>query len=195
VIDYLYGFALLPKSEQQTLVKEWIKYADTISNAYTRGDGRKRTAFLLPGSAYLICRDALCRVLGIGMDAWASIFTMAKNNIPPSHGLAGKAGNRLDDSLETLLEGYFTKLLTLAMPRATQIIRTLVRDQVITELKDDDEDIQELPSHMSKRSLYDQLLLQIGWKNTYDGKSRIVDQQPVEGVEQQQEKPPSWSSF
>jgi hypothetical protein len=180
-VENMYGYALLPKGEQQTLVKEkeWIKYGDTISDAYRRGDKRKRAVFLLPGTNHLICRDALCRLLGIGREAWTTIFKMAKNNTPPSHGLEERI--------------FKTCLLLLATPRATLVIRSLVRDQVETELQDDDKDIVELPSHMTKRSLYDRMLLQIGWKYVFDAKSRIVEQQPVEGIEQ--ERAPAWSSF
>jgi hypothetical protein len=127
-IDNLYGYALLPKGEQQTLVKEWIKYAERISNAYSRADERKRASFLLPGTKYLICKDALCRLLGIGKASWATISKMAKNNMPSSHGLVGRAGHKQDDTMETLLNGYFKDLLPLATPRATLIIRSLVRD-------------------------------------------------------------------
>jgi hypothetical protein len=192
-IDYLFGFAILPKADQQSLLTEWIKYGDTISRAYTRGDGRKRACFLLPGTTYMICKDALCLLLGIGKKAWKTVMTMAKNNLPPSHGLSGQVGNKLNDSMEDLLKEYFLELLTMAQPRATLVIRSLVREQVVTELREDDEDIVELPSHMTKRSLYDRLLLQIGWKYTYDSKSRITHRHEVENMEQQQA--PAWSSF
>jgi hypothetical protein len=65
MIDNLFGFALLHKSEQQNLLKEWIKYADTMSNAYTRHEGLiRKTTFLLPGSnsvlsARMHCADCL----------------------------------------------------------------------------------------------------------------------------------------
>jgi hypothetical protein len=49
-IDYCYGYALLSKKEQQTLVIEWVKYSETINKAYMRGDKRKRECFLLPGT-------------------------------------------------------------------------------------------------------------------------------------------------
>jgi hypothetical protein len=160
---------------------------------HRRGDERKRAVFLLPGTNYLICRDALCKLLGIRREAWTTIFKMAKNNTPPSHGLEGHPGNSKDDGMGALLKTYFQDLLLLATPRATLVIRSLVWDQVETELQDDDEDIVELPSHMTKRSLYDRLLLQIGWKYVYDAKSCIVERQPVEGMEQ--ERALAWSSF
>jgi hypothetical protein len=81
---------------------------------------------------------------------------MTNKNLPPSHGLTGKAGNKVDDSMALLLSDYFNEILQLATPRATLVIRTVVREQVErTELCDNDEEIVELPLHMSKRSLYD----------------------------------------
>jgi RNase P subunit RPR2 len=67
VIDYLYGFALLTKAAQQTLVKEWIKYTKNIAKAYKHHDHRKRYVFLLHGTTNLICKNALCRLLGMGL--------------------------------------------------------------------------------------------------------------------------------
>jgi hypothetical protein len=192
-VDYLFGYGVLPKAGQQSLLTEWIKYSDNISHAYKRGDSRKRTCFLLPGTTHLICKDALCLLLGMGKVAWKSVATMAKNNVPPSHGLSGHVGNKFDETMEELMKRYFEELLLLAQPRETLVIRSLVRDMVVTELREDDQDIVELPSHMTKRSLYDRLLLQVGWKYTYDSKGRIIHQQEVEGTEQQ--KAPAWSSF
>jgi hypothetical protein len=193
VIDYLYAFALLTKAAQQTLVKEWIKYAKNIAMAYKHNDHRKRAVFLLPGATNLICKNALCRLLGMGLQAWQTIVTMTKKNLPPSHGLTGKAGNKVDKSMALVLSDFFNDILQLATPRATLVIRTLVREQVETELRDDDEEIVELPSHMTKRSLYDRLLFELGWKYTYDAKSRVIAKVALEGVEQHD--PPSWTSF
>jgi hypothetical protein len=191
--EYCFGYALLPKIEQQTLLKEWIKYADTISKAYRRGDILKRAAYILPGTTHLICKDALCRLLGVGKFQWTTVITLAKKNTPPTHGLIGREGNKLDRTLEQILSDYFGELQTLAQPRATLVVRSLVRDQVQTELREDDQTIVELPSHMTKRSLYNRLLLELGWKCTYDSKSRIVETLPVDGVEQ--DHYPSWGSF
>jgi hypothetical protein len=41
--------------------------------------------------------------------------------------------------------------------------------------------------------LYNRLLLEIGWTYTYDSKSRIIERNPVEGMEQQEA--PGWGTF
>jgi hypothetical protein len=73
------------------------------------------------------------------------------------------------------------------------IVRCIVDGQVRNDLKSTDEDISELPSHMSKRSLYNRMLSKLGWKYIYDGRSRIIERIPIEGREQQQA--PSWGTF
>jgi hypothetical protein len=118
---------------------------------------------LLPGTVHLICKDALCRILGYGHDAWSTMVKMARDNIPPLHGLSGQAGNKFDATADEILNDYFTEVLKLAQPRATLVIRCLVNDEVRTELRLDDDDIVELPSHMSKQSLYDRMLEKLGW--------------------------------
>jgi hypothetical protein len=191
-VDYIFGYAILIKSEQQTLMKEWIHYSESIAKAYRRGDQAKKATFLLPGTAHLICKDALCKLLGLGMTAWATIALMAKNKEPPAN-RPSKAGMNSNSEMEEILKEYFEEVLKFAQPRATLVIRNLVRDQVQTELREDDEDIVELPSHMTKRSLFDRLLLQLGWVYTYDSKSRILERKSVE--EQEQQQAPSWSTF
>jgi hypothetical protein len=190
-VDYLYGFALLKKYEQQTLVKEWILYSMKMAVAFRRGDARNRATYLLPGTSRLICKDALCKLLGWGIDAWGTVVKMASDNAPPSQ--PSKIGLNVDHDMEELLEEYFEGVLKLAQPRATLVIRNLVRDMVETELREDDEDISELPSHMSKRSLFNRMLLQLGWTYAYDSKSRVISRDFVEGRDQQ--RAPSWSSF
>jgi hypothetical protein len=192
VVDYLYGYGLLTRGEQQTLVKEWIKYSESIAKAYIRGSDKKRTVYLLPGTAHLVCRDAICLFLRLGKEAWSTIATMARNNSPPSHGLIG-SNNRLDAWMQDLLHHFFEDVVKLAQPRATLIVRSLVRDEVVTQLRQDDEDIVELPSNLTKRSLYNRMVKELGWEFTYDAKSKIIERNAIEGMEQ--ERVPCWYTF
>ena len=115
-IEFIYGYALCSKMDQQTMLTEWIKYAKTVTHAYMQGDPNRRKGFLLPGTALVICSDALCHLLGIGMEAWATVMKMAKNNVPPSHGLVGHVGNRKDNAMEATLKDFFTEILKLGQP-------------------------------------------------------------------------------
>ena len=73
-VDYLFGFALLTKQEQQTLLMEWIKYSNTVGRHYLRGEPGRRMTFLLPGTTHLICKDALC------LFSWAWQYGMGHSN-------------------------------------------------------------------------------------------------------------------
>jgi hypothetical protein len=192
VVDYLFGYGCLTRSEQQTLVKEWIKYSESIAQAYLRGTEKKRMVYLLPGTMHLICRDSICALLGLGKEAWGSIATMAKNNTPPTHGLTGTS-NRTEDWMQDLLGDFFKEMVKLAQPRATLIVRSIVRDEVVTNLRQDDEDIVELPSNLTKRSLYNRMVHELGWEFTYDSKSKVIERKAIEGMEQEQV--PSWNTF
>jgi hypothetical protein len=71
IVDYLYEFALLELEEQRIILKEWIKYGEWAQMMLKRAD--RRRVYLLPGSGFLICKDALCKLLGMGHTAWTII--------------------------------------------------------------------------------------------------------------------------
>jgi hypothetical protein len=191
VVDYLYEFGLLEREEQRTLLKEWIKYAEASQMLLKRADRKK--VYMLPGATLLICKDALCRLLGMGHDAWTSCVKISRENLPPTHGLKGQAGNRRDFELEAILSAYFCKQSELALPRATMIVRDFVRGEVQLELRNEDVDVRELPSHFTRKGMYNQLVQELGWKFHYDKKGRIIRKEPIADTEQQ--KTPSWFMF
>ena len=81
--------------------------------------------YLLPGtSQHLIRKDALCIFLGLGKAAWDTIMKMAKANIPPEHGLAGKAGNKHKNEMEAALKVFFERMILQAVPRASLLVET-----------------------------------------------------------------------
>jgi hypothetical protein len=135
-VDYLYGFALLKKYEQQTWVKEcWILYSMKMAVAFRHGEAGNRATYLLPGTSCLVCKDALCKLLGgWGMEAWGggTVLKMVAANAPPSQ--PSRIGLNVDHDMEELLEEYFEGVLKLAQPRATLVICNLVWDMVETKL-------------------------------------------------------------
>jgi hypothetical protein len=154
----------------------------------------RKQIYMLPGSGLLICKDALCKILGMGHDKWSSCVLIAKLNLPPTHGLKGRASNRRNFELETLLSEFFDKQLELTLPRATMIVRDMVRGEVQVELRGDDDEIRELPSHFTKKGMFNQMVAELGWKYQYDAKGRIVKRLAIEGLEQH-EQVPSWFMF
>jgi hypothetical protein len=113
--DYLYSFACLSKSEQQTLVVEWIKYGENIGLGIMQGQPGRLMKYLLPGTRLLICKDALSRILGYGQTAWQTVTNLAKSNAAPQHGLLGNT-NAKNDHLNEVLEEFFNELAKQAQP-------------------------------------------------------------------------------
>ena len=184
IVDYLYYFGLLEKEEQSGIIKEWIKYAESAQLQIMNRTERKR-AYLLPGSTLLICKDALCKLLGLGHDAWSTYTKLARKNLPLTHGLANQPSNNRDKEMDAALQEYFERLQQLLSPRSTLLIRTLVSDKVETELRGDEDDM-ELPSHFTKKSLFNQLLAEFGWKYTYDAKGRTIKKEEIDDIEQKE---------
>ena len=193
-VDYLFAFSLLTRQEQQTLLMEWIKYGSNIGRQYLRGQPGRRMTFLLPATSHLICKDALCLLLGLGTMAWDTVIKMVKELRPPEHGLFGKPGNKRDHELEDAMKEFFERIKQQAIPRATLIVRDMVRTGgVVTSLRDEDGDLLDLPSHMSKCGFFNSLLAERGWVYSYDNRSRITARKPIENTVQK--KAPSWTSF
>jgi hypothetical protein len=89
---------------------------------------------------------------------------------------------------------FYTELEGLAAPHATLIVRDYVREEhfVDVRLRFDDLEVLELPPCLSKRSLYDRLLHERGWKFKYSARSKVIERICLDGEEQQV---PSWTSF
>jgi hypothetical protein len=145
------------------LVSEWKKYAAAFGEP-----AKNPRMYLLPGSStYKICRTALAKLIGKERHAWDSI----EHDTPErEHGLSRRledrmTGNQAADS-ETIqaLHQYFESLSKLGAPRSTGVVTSLVTDKVVTELKDADTELVELPACHSKQSLYRSFLLECGWE-------------------------------
>ena len=78
--------------------------------------------YLFPGTPHLICKDALCLLIGFGQTAWENVMRMVKANEMPQHGLGGKVANRQDAEVGAAMREYFERLVDQAEPRATLII-------------------------------------------------------------------------
>ena len=123
----------------------------------------------------MICRHALQRLAGYSNDAWKTVVRFSLLNEVPTHGLMGKASNRtLAHFPCILLAEFFDTVKGLAAPRATQLVRNMVREHDtpvgLNKLRDDNPDLIELPPSVSKASLFQRFLHEHGWKPVYDPK-------------------------
>ena len=121
---------------------------------------------------------------------------MKEGRAPPVHGLSLKAfGNRSQAGYDELLGDFFEEQKSLACPRATRVVRLQVADgnDKIT-LRDDDEDLVELPAYLSKRGLYKTFLHNLGYCYKANAQGDIT-YTPDPDKQQQQEQVPSWWTF
>ena len=171
----------------------------------------KHKTYILPGTTTTkICRNALCVILGIGRYYWATCYDALKNGGVPTHGLYGlhgEASNRVNTKQHEHMLVFFESIKPLAAPRATRIVRSLVKTHVskvglmgeytsLNEIRDDDEDVVELPSCYSKRALYGRLYKDHGWTLKFDNKGRLLEKEAVPNQSQTDRKDlPSWWTF
>jgi hypothetical protein len=200
LVDYLYEFALKESKDQKAILAEWMKYGQAWKQKlYNMPRYETRKVFLLPGvpnqPLAMICRNAMTAVLGMTARSWDPLWKKVKEGRPIAHGLVGKASNNKKD-FEPALHDFFQDMLQFAGPRATRLIRELVRDRVNMELRDDDDDVLELPTAFSKRALHNRYLLEQGWTFEVDSKMRVIEKKQLQPNDDMDNNPPaSWPTF
>ena len=203
-------FGKQTKEQQQIRVMDWISHDLALENGLL-GVARKvkQKRCVLPGTCNeMICRHRLASLVGYGKRKWNSCASMLKENKSPSHGLIGKPSNngKVNYVYNSLFMAFFEELKELAVPRATRVVRNAVAevDNVDTnanptfrvELRDDDEDVLELPSSMSKRGIYARFLKSnLGIVQVLDAKGRVAATRPVGDDDEVPDIYPSWRSF
>ena len=185
--EFLRSFALLKKDQQQGMIVEWIKYA-SLSKETLLGHSAdsQRRVWLLPGTTFPVCRNALQRVIGYGSKAFDRCREMAKQNINPTgqHGLKGRTGkdsNRSNDAHHELMDTFFSHMQDLCTPRATRIVRNISGR---VELRDDEENLVELPPYLTRSGCYRRFVADCGHEIYYDARHRVTGTLPIAGKEQ-----------
>jgi len=206
VANALFRFALLDYESRHLLVLSWIRYANIMAENI-RQQKQKQLVYILIGTdTTLICRSAISRMVGFGKAKWRGLLQHLKDGTLPGHALKGMAPNKTDPAKVQLLDTFFEEMESLALPRATRIVRTFVKDEgqdadheqdlVVETLRDADEDIVELPASFTKRSLYKRFMLEHGWVLKVSATGNKLSTTEVLGVTQTELKDlPSWSMF
>lgn len=210
----LLHFAKQSKSDQQIRVMDWIAYDSAIDKGLAgvqRKIRQKRS--VLPGTRNeMICKHRLAGLIGYGKKKWTACCKLLDENKAPVHGLKGKQSNngKVHYVYTSLFHGFFDGLKELATPRATRIVTTqILREQPtaenretrdepaqVIELRENDEDVMELPSSMTKRGLYKRFLQErVGIIQVLDAKCRVVGVRSEEEGGPIPEIYPSWRSF
>ena len=209
VAEALLFFAKQSKENQQIRVIDWIAQ-DAALDKGLAGVHRivRQKLNVLPGTMNeMICKHRLASLVGYGKKKWLACSKMAKNNNVPGHALKGKQSNNgnIHQGYTIVLNMFFSLLETLAVPRATRVVRNLVDNTNATnadqptlrvQLRDDDEELLELPSSMLKRGLYARFLKEnLGIVQVYDARSRIIGVRTVDAADEVPSIYPSWRTF
>jgi len=173
---HLHSFAILDWNGQRHIAMEWMKHAMNVKR-FIRGT----KLYLFPGSSNhtMVCKNAIAKVIGFSRIRWNSIWKCLKDGVPlPLHGHHGRGGSNRsckDESTMDALKIFFKFVETLAAPRATRLVRALsTTGENTSELRDDDDDLIELPTYLSKRGLYKKFLGDNGYIYSSDAVGRIT---------------------
>jgi len=84
--SWLVKHATMSAEDQHERICDWIRYAG--HNAHKNN----KKVFILPGctTKHVICRNALCRLLGIEKHKWGNMLKDSEEMRPCKHGLKGK---------------------------------------------------------------------------------------------------------
>ena len=149
-------FGKQTKQEQKIRVIDWIAH-DTALDKGLAGLHRniRQKRCVLPGTYNeMICRHRLAALVGYGQRKWTACSKLMKTSSFPVHGLTGKESNngKINRGYTLILNMFFNLMETFAVPRATRVVCTLVADDnnnnttLRVDLRDQDEDVLELPS-------------------------------------------------
>eukprot|EP00957_Ditylum_brightwellii_P079690 6059344-Ditylum_brightwellii.AAC.1 len=134
------------------------------------------------------------KIIGWGRWQWNSLRKKPKQDLTaPIHGAVGKQSNNSKYWMEhdIMMCTFFNKIEALSSPRATQIVCVVSRegDNEELDIHDGDEELTELPSHVTKHCLYKNFVAEHGWKYYSRSKGK-VSLAGMEGEQQSKDKAP-----
>ena len=212
---YIVHWATLQRQTQMELLHEWKKSAEFVEGCIGNRvddvlDEQKRFArfYRVPGGVetfdHTICKNALCRMLGVGRKLWSTSMKSADERIHGAKGKIDHVSSRGKEMREVnlSLDSFFDLLKDEALPFATRIIR----DEVGMSARDDDPDDVLLPPNITKRGCYVRWCYSRGWKVQFKGTGRSIlkspddyEKRPVEALlwppESEYKKVISWTKF
>ena len=209
VATYMMNFFDKTKEERQRLLIEWIRYTqnqvhprrffipvtDRVPVVIDGGEEEKElakqyTVKIGALRAHLICRSALGFILDISKDAWSTCAKAVKLNIIPQHGnkycRSGK-GKQFDKNIKPDLDRHMKHIQRLAEPQSTRAVRDAVG---ALTLKDKEDDVLYLPTHLSKRQIYEDFCLKRGHCMLITAKGYVSQNPPTTA-----KSIPAWSTF
>jgi hypothetical protein len=199
VVTALKNFALLKREEQWKTFYDWTIYAASTCRAMAglSVDKRKRV-YILPGSSgAMVCRNAICHLLGYGCPSLLKVISLAKRGQVPVNALSNNSNSRTQFDFNGMMHAFFVELSELSTPRATRVVVSVVNGVAREDLRDDLDSASDLPPSFTKRRVYGRFLAEHGWKLKLDSIGKIVsmskDDVVIDG--KNCKEMPSWTTF
>jgi hypothetical protein len=177
VANWMLRFGGLSYVDQQMQMIEWIKYGEELGGFYklpyciVEGDDVPADA-LKHIQSIRLCRHALQHITDFRKDKWNNVSCCAETGMAPVDRRKGNT-NRHDAFMKVHssdLHTHFQLLRQHAAPRATLLVR---RETGATETRDDDPDVEDLPTFISYRGSFKQFMWEQGYKVITDSKGRV----------------------
>jgi hypothetical protein len=124
---------------------------------------------------------------------WGTCQTATDANTDTVHGNTGKTNHTLGKEYHEALQLLFERMLELSSPRATLFIRRLTQQRTCDQaIRNDDVDLVELPTCLSKCTLYNRFCLDNWFEVTFDHVGHMQSMTEAPDSDPTFEKPPSW---
>jgi hypothetical protein len=127
--EELIDFAKKDWATQRGIITWWIRYATVLdTNIPHNHREQKRRIFVLPGTEYLICKNAMAKLIGFGRDAWQNCksLMLSGNDVNIKHGQAGRKPNNHRPEVHEAMHQFFEKTKLFAQPRATVFVKNMI---------------------------------------------------------------------
>ena len=161
--QYMVHWAGLSRVIRREVIHEWKKVASYLNGP--EGSARGKKIYMLPtltapDQNYLVCRNGVLGLLGIGRVAWKTAVMDPNKGyaMKDQHGALSSKGKSFVE-IHNSMRAFFVELATEGLPFATRIIR----EETGMTLRDDNPDEVVLAPHVSKRQCYARWCFGRGW--------------------------------
>ena len=214
VAKYMVAFANKPQQERHSIIMEWLRYTPSMIK---KNDDR--CCFFIPFLAsdddddeqyddemeeepllvlkdWMVCKNAISILLDYGRYKWRTCQTAVLKNRLPEHGNKGKLnGPNVSFATEVKvdLHEFFHQIKQFGSPKTTRF----VREETGSGLRDEEENLLELPTCWSKRGVYARFCFERGFvvTSTHSGNTKKSPRTDQLWNESNKKRICSWSSF
>ena len=135
---------------------------------------------------FTVCKHTYLGLFAVRQRKYESLCKQARStNSLERHKACGR-------EMTDALIGFFDQMVEMALPRATRFVRM----ELGMEVRDDDDELMELPSHWTQHNLYVRLCAELGYKAELKDDKGGYKYTPIDGFDEiQQLKPCCLATF